>query len=111
MKEPPGDWWAFGEHRYGDRKAMIEDESWNGPGFQTCMNAGAVCKAIETSRRREALSFTHHSEVAALAPKQQDRFLDSAEAEGLSVMKLRAAIRQGATIDRTNLKDCKLVSC
>ena len=32
-----GDWWVFGEHRYGARKELVEDEDWAGPSFQTCM--------------------------------------------------------------------------
>jgi hypothetical protein len=33
-------------------------------------NAASVCKAFETSRRREVLSFTHHAGVAALPPDE-----------------------------------------
>jgi murein tripeptide amidase MpaA len=83
-----GDWWAFGEHRYGDRKAIVEAEEWEGPKFQACRDAGWVCRAFETSRRRDVLSFNYHKEVAALPPKQQDHWLDRAEAEGLSAMAL-----------------------
>jgi hypothetical protein len=41
-------------------------DDWEGPGFQACADAAYVCKAIETSRRREVLSFHHHAEVAAI---------------------------------------------
>ena len=75
-----GDWWLFGEFRYGERKAMVEADGWEGPSFQTCMNVAAVCKAFETSRRREALSFSHHAEVAGLHPNEADPLLDFAEA-------------------------------
>lgn len=51
-----GDWWAYGEHRYGDRKAIVEAPDWSGPKFQTCANAANVCRAFETSRRREVLT-------------------------------------------------------
>jgi hypothetical protein len=60
--------------------AVVEAEDWEGPDFQTCANAASVCKAIETSRRREVLSFAHHAEVAALPVKQQEKLLDRAEA-------------------------------
>jgi hypothetical protein len=59
-----GDWWAFGEHRYGDRKAIVESEEWTGPGFQACMDAGSVSRSFKTSRRHEVLSFEHHRCVA-----------------------------------------------
>ena len=61
-------WW--------DRKAIVDDPNWQGPSFQTCANAASVCRAFETSRRREVLSFGHHAEVAALRVKEADRLLD-----------------------------------
>ncbi len=86
-----GDWWAYG-HRYGDRKAMVVAEDWEGPAFDACMNAASVCRAFETSRRREVLSFKHHTEVAALPPTDADRLLDAAEAEEWSTRQLRAEV-------------------
>ena len=49
--------------------------------FQTFKDAGWVAGAIETSRRRDVLSWSHHKEVAALEPDEQDRFLDLAVSE------------------------------
>jgi hypothetical protein len=86
-----GDWWAFGEHRYGARREITEDPGWQGPAYQTCANAAAVCRAFEASRRRETLSFSHHETVAALAPAEQDRLLDEADRQGWSRQELRAA--------------------
>ena len=71
-----GDWWAFGERKWGQRKAVVVDEDWDGPGFQTCMDCGWVAGKFETSRRREVLSFTHHKEVAALPTAEADALLD-----------------------------------
>jgi hypothetical protein len=71
-----GDYWIYGEKNYGDRKAIVDDPNWQGPSFQTCANAASVCRAFETSRRREVLSFGHHAEVAALDVKEADRLLD-----------------------------------
>jgi N6-adenosine-specific RNA methylase IME4 len=73
-----GDWWIYGQHRYGDRKAIVTALDWSGPDFQTCMNAGTVCRKFTTSRRREVLSFKHHAVVAALPPADADRLLDAA---------------------------------
>ena len=86
-----GDWWAFGEAKYGERaaQAMDPDFPW---ALQSCMNAARVCRRIETSRRREVLSFAHHEAVAALEPKVQDELLDQAIAEGLTRAELRAAV-------------------
>lgn len=76
-----GDWWRFGEHKYGDRKALVESEEWTGPAFQTCMNAAALCVKFETSRRREVLGFNHHAEVASLPIAECDQLLDWCESE------------------------------
>ena len=58
--------WPFPSRLPGvpERKAIVEAEDWEGPDFQTCMNAASVCRAFETSRRREVLSFRHYAEVA-----------------------------------------------
>jgi hypothetical protein len=50
-----GDYWIYGEKKYGARKAIVDDPNWQGPSFQTCANAASVCRAFETSRRREVL--------------------------------------------------------
>src|SRR4051812_42880679 len=73
-----GDWWRFGEQRYGDRKAWAEEHGMN---FQTCRNAAWVAAAVETSRRRDVLAFGHHEAVAALPPDEQTKWLDFAERE------------------------------
>jgi len=53
-----------------------------------------VASKIEFSRRREKLSWSHHYEVAALEPAQQDELLDQAEAERLSMRQLRQAVKE-----------------
>jgi len=55
-----GDWWAFGEHRYGERKALVESEEWDGPSFDSCHKAAWVCRAFESVNRRTLPSFRHH---------------------------------------------------
>jgi hypothetical protein len=95
-----GDYWIYGEKNYGDRKAIVDDPNWQGPSFQTCANAASVCRAFETSRRREVLSFGHHAEVAALDVKEADQLLDWAQAtiattgKPRSTKDLRREVRQ-----------------
>jgi hypothetical protein len=90
-----GDWWAYGEHRYGDRKALVEADDWIGPSFGACMNCATVTRAFtETSRRREVLPYSHHVEVAALPPAEADLLLDEAEAQGLTIRALRERVKQ-----------------
>jgi hypothetical protein len=83
-----GDWWAAGTHRYGER-AKAAAQGIFGREFGGLMNLASVCRAFETSRRREALSFTHHVEVSALPPEEADALLERAEADGLSTRDLR----------------------
>jgi hypothetical protein len=89
-----GDWWAFGEHRYGERKAKVGADNWHGPSFQTCMNAASVCRAFPTSRRREVLSFSHHAAVLGFPPEKADELLDWCETEKASLGKLQAEIER-----------------
>jgi hypothetical protein len=65
--------------RYGERKAIVEVEDWEGPSYEAAMNAASVCRKFETSRRREGLTFKHHAEFAALPPDEADALLDWCE--------------------------------
>lgn len=86
-----GDWVNYGGKRYGETyKAAIDA---TGMKLGTVMTMASVCRAFETSRRREVLSFGHHVEVWSLEPDKQDELLDRAEVEGLSCAKLREAVR------------------
>ena len=95
-----GDWWAFGEHRYGERAKMVRDALWRGPSFQVCMTAGHVAGRFEALRRRKDLSFSHHREVASLPPAEADALLDAAEANGWSKRELRAEVHCRKTAAR-----------
>ncbi|MES2782939.1 MAG: hypothetical protein V4657_09090 [Pseudomonadota bacterium] len=88
-----GDWWAAGDHRYGDR-AKVAAEGLFGKEFGSLANAASVCRVFETSRRRERLSWSHHVEVAPLSPEQADEVLEQAEQIGMSVMQVRAVVRE-----------------
>jgi N6-adenosine-specific RNA methylase IME4 len=91
-----GDWWAFGEHSYGERAAQVTDAS----KFKTYANAGWVSRRVESSLRREVLSWSHHKEVAALEPEQQEKLLIAAEEQAWTVRDLhrvRLALNQADT--------------
>lgn len=88
-----GDWIRFGESRFGEKYAQAMDAT--GKEYGTLATTVWVAEHIDTSRRRENLSWGHHREVAALEPAEQDRWLDEAEAEGMSVMDLRSAVKRG----------------
>jgi hypothetical protein len=88
-----GDWWIAGNSRYGAR-AKAAAKGIFGLEFQTLRNAGVVAQKFEMSRRRDALTFKHHAEVAALPPATADAFLAQAEAEGLSTRNLRKMVNR-----------------
>jgi len=91
-----GDWWAFGENKYGDRKATVESEEWQdngGPSFQTCSHWAAVAKRFDTTLRRRRVSFSHHLEVVALPVEKAEEFLDEAASEKWSVRQLRKEVK------------------
>jgi hypothetical protein len=75
-----GDWWICAEHRYGERRAVVEAEDWQGPNFQLCAVYGSVARKFECLRRRKLLSFAHHREVASPPPAEADKLLDRCEA-------------------------------
>lgn len=88
-----GDWWAYGEHHYGQRKAATVLEGFP-YAFQTCADAGWLARVFETSRRREVLPWSHHKEVAALPPGIADEFLEAAQINGWSEKELRQQVRE-----------------
>ena len=87
-----GDWWAFGEHKYGELSAQASGD--DGYSAQTLMDAAWVSRKVEISRRRESLSWSHHREIAALDPDEQTEVLDIAETESLSRNDLRKRVAQ-----------------
>lgn len=85
-----GDWWAFGEHKYGARKAIVESPDWNGPSFQTCADAATVSRRFETSERSEVLPWSHYRQAASLPKEKAREILAEAEREGWTVRETRA---------------------
>jgi hypothetical protein len=87
-----GDWLNYGERRYGEKYAKAAEAT--GFDYQTLVNDRNVAAKIEINRRRLNLSWSHHAEVAALPPDEQDALLAEAEAEGLSRGELRQRARR-----------------
>jgi N6-adenosine-specific RNA methylase IME4 len=85
-----GDWLNFGERKYGETYSQALEA---GASVQTWMNCKYVAGRFETYRRREVLSFSHHSEVAALDQETADCILCQAEEKDLSSRDLRILVR------------------
>jgi hypothetical protein len=88
-----GDWIRFGQRQYGDHRYEIAAEV-TGYDQQTLMNFAYVAGRFEISRRRETLSWSHHAELAGLDPDAQDRWLEAAIEQQLSVRQLRDRVRR-----------------
>jgi hypothetical protein len=86
-----GDWLVFGKDHYVDRyqhgiRAV-------GLQYQTLRNYAWVSRRFDLHRRRSALSFQHHAELASLPVEDQEDWLDRAERMKWSTKQLRGAIR------------------
>lgn len=86
-----GDWIRYGNARFGER--YVRAAAITGYDSQTLMNMVWVSSRFEVSRRRENLTWSHHESVASLDDDDQERWLDHAIEERLSVADLRLEIR------------------
>jgi len=92
-----GDWLNYGENAYGEKYAQaIDSVTYD---YSYLRNIAYVCRNVEMSRRRDSLSFSHHTEVAHLDPDLQDLWLQTAEDQGLNSKVLRQAIKDAKGID------------
>ena len=87
-----GDWLRYGEHAYGEMYSQALEAT--GKEYQTLNQAVWVAGAVEISRRRENLSWSHHVEVAGLSPGDQDRFLNEATEKSWTRAELRSAVQK-----------------
>lgn len=97
-----GDWLVYGKDHYTDRyqrglRAI-------GLSYQTLRNYAWVSRRFDLTRRRPALSFQHHAELASMPVDEQDSWLDRAEQQQWTTKQLRGALRtarQGEQPPRT----------
>jgi N6-adenosine-specific RNA methylase IME4 len=98
-----GDWLNFGERKYGEMYAQAVSES----EVSTWQNYKYTSNAVESARRRELLSWSHHREVASLPPDEQEYWLEKAETEGMTRNELRHAIKRKKIEDAAQLPSGK----
>ena len=92
-----GDWLNYGENKYGEMYSQaMQDTDFD---YQTLAHDKAVAREFEFIRRRINLSWSHHAEVVALEPDEQDKWLDKAEQDELTREELRRAIRTQRQFD------------
>ena len=92
-----GDWWNAGKRKWGEGP---EHAARAGLNYQSCRSAGTIAKKFPLCLRRNKLEWSHHKEVLALPPVQQDEFLAAAEEHDWSVRDLRRAIRDKRRTDK-----------
>jgi phage N-6-adenine-methyltransferase len=89
-------WWIgdalrFGERKYGEMYSQaLEATDYS---YGALRDAAWVSGRVELSRRRDNLPWSHHREVAALEPEEQDALLDAA-APGEGEEKPRMSVRE-----------------
>ncbi len=86
-----GDWLRYGNAQFGEKYSRAARITGYDP--QSLMNMAYVASRFPPERRRTAVSWSHHAEVAALPPAEQDEWLDFAQRNQLSVGSLRQELR------------------
>lgn len=108
-----GDWIRFGITRWGEK--YKEAARITGYDIKTLRNIAYVAEHVEVSRRRDTLSWSHHAEVCALGPEEQNRWLDLVATQGLSIADLRTELRgarraKGESATRPE-REAEVVTC
>ena len=85
-----GDLLNYAERNYGEMYAQLVDAS--DFAYQSLQDMMWVSGRIAPAVRSDALTWSHHREVAKLDMDRQKQYLAQAEQEGLTVLELRAAI-------------------
>ncbi|WP_289927547.1 LmbU family transcriptional regulator [Streptomyces sp. S.PB5] len=86
-----GDWLTYGKDHYTDRYQRGIRAA--GLQYQTLRNYAWVARRFAFHRRRPALSFQHHAELASMPVEEQELWLDRAEQGQWSTKQLRGALR------------------
>lgn len=86
-----GDWIRYGTTRWGEK--YKEAARITGYDVKTLRNIAYVAEHVEVSRRRDNLTWSHHAEICALEPEQQDKWLNLAASQRMSVADLRIELR------------------
>ena len=104
------DWLRTGVDAWGEA-ALREAVNRSGNSPRKISNYLTTAKTYPPNRRRFALTFSHHLEVARLAPEEAERILDEAEAEGWTRGRTREVARdatQGGEIERLRRENAAL---
>jgi hypothetical protein len=87
-----GDWVLYGTAKWGEKYSDAARATGYDP--RSLANMASVAHAFPPSRRRDNLTWSHHAAMAGLNAGEQDRWLDQAVSERLSVADLRTELRR-----------------
>lgn len=85
-----GDWWNFGERRYGDGVAASARIGYTP---ETLRRMAKVAGRFDPEQRRADLSWSHHEVVMSLPADKADELLDQARDNEWTREELRSAVR------------------
>lgn len=103
------------EERFPEQVAQLMEASGRSPA--TCSHHARISSRIPLERRRQGLSWSHHREVAALEPGEQDVWLGRAESNRWSLDEFRGIVpknrREGNAekVDPAKLEDAARRVC
>jgi hypothetical protein len=99
-----GDWLRYGSTRWGQKYVTAAKITGYDP--HSLENMVYVASRIESSLRRENLSWSHHALVAPLDQDRQQHWLELASAHRLSVADLRVELRTAQRVARREQERC-----
>lgn len=92
-----GDCLAFGETKWPQEYAQaidgIRNHMRNGS-MKYLENIASICRSVAPEIRGDTLSIAHLDAVARLDPEEQKTFIAQAESDGMTVAKLRKAVKE-----------------
>jgi hypothetical protein len=102
-----GDWLLYGEETYGKR--YEEALKLTPLRYQTLRNYAWVARRFPLSCRRDAVSFQHHAEVAAMPEADRDLWLQRAERMRWPRNELRRHLVAARQADRARMDRAEIV--
>lgn len=114
-----GDWLAYGHANYAKEQwggrsptGLYEQLSLEtGYSISTLKNAKYLCSNLDSSRRRDNLTFSHALEIVSMAPKEEvTEWIDKVTTEPVTVKKLREQLRRAQSDHRRESNDEGTVS-
>lgn len=97
-------WWCGDGVNHGLN--MFGEEASQGFSRETWRKWAWVAEQVIPKVRRAALSFTHHEVVASLPTREQDKWLQAAEANGWSARELKKQIKGDPDTDADDKIPC-----